>query len=316
MSKIFKPFLAPNEEIDLSSIKYPLLVSTKLDGLRLIFYKGLILTRSLKELPNKQLKAKFEPLRKFSEDNQIVLDGEIYSHELTFQEIISFSMTDDLTDPKTVKKNGGILEIPEHLKFYCFDMIGNVGEYEDFSLRHENMEKLISLFPDIALTVGQKRVESKEQVLSFFEEVLACGYEGLILKDPNGRYKYGRGTVKEGLIYKVKPFETFDAQIIDVVQSTEVNDGVKRIINELGRSVTSKKKDDRHFIEKASAFMVEYEGKPLKVTLAMPDSEKIEIWGNRASYIGRTIEYKGMLVGAKDVPRHPVMVRFRTDKDK
>jgi len=26
------------------------------------------------------------------------------------------------------------------------------------------------------------------------------------------------------------------------------------------------------------------------------------------------IEYKGMLVGAKDVPRHPVMIRFREDK--
>lgn len=302
----FRPFLAPNEEIDLSSIKYPLLVSTKLDGLRLIFYKGQILTRSLKPLPNRQLNEKFEELRKFTRLNDIVLDGEIYSHELTFQEIISYCMTEEL----------GKKELPSHLKFYCFDMITDNNMEEPFNTRTEKMTVLISMYKDIAFPVMQREVKNQEEVTIYFEEMLEQGFEGLMLRNPFGRYKQGRATKRENLIYKIKPFVTFDAQIIDVVQSTEVNDGVERTTNELGRSVTSKKKDDRHLIEKASAFMVEYEGKPLKVTLAMPDSEKIEIWGNRASYIGRTIEYKGMLVGAKDVPRHPVMVRFRTDKDK
>ena len=88
-----------------------------------------------------------------------------------------------------------------------------------------------------------------------------------------------------------------------------------KTINELGRSVTSKRQGDRVLIEKASAFKVLYEGKELKVTLAMTDEEKEEVWKNQKKYIGRWIEYKGMLVGAKDVPRHPVFVRYRSDKD-
>ena len=40
-----------------------------------------------------------------------------------------------------------------------------------------------------------------------------------------------------------------------------------------------------------------------------------EIWKNKESYIGRWIQYKGMMVGAKSVPRHPVMERFREDRD-
>ena len=44
------------------------------------------------------------------------------------------------------------------------------------------------------------------------------------------------------------------------------------------------------------------------------DEEKEDIWSKRSTYIGKTIEYKGMLIGAKDVPRHPVMIRFREDK--
>jgi len=43
--------------------------------------------------------------------------------------------------------------------------------------------------------------------------------------------------------------------------------------------------------------------------------KKEEVWKNKEKYIGRIIEYKGMLVGAKDVPRHPTFVRFREDKD-
>ena len=159
------------------------------------------------------------------------------------------------------------------------------------------------------------KVDSAKRVEEVFQIELDNGYEGLILRDPNANYKFGRGTLKEGIIYKVKPFVTFDAQIIGVVQSTEVREGAEKKTNELGRSVTSKKKDDRVLIEKASAFNVLYEGKELKVTLAMDDSEKEEVWKNRQFYIGEIIEYKGMLVGSKDVPRHPIFLRFRTDKD-
>jgi hypothetical protein len=82
----------------------------------------------------------------------------------------------------------------------------------------------------------------------------------------------------------------------------------------LGYSKTSRKKDDRILINKAAAFLVLYNEKELKVTLAMDDSQKEEVWKNKEKYIGRWISYKGMLVGSKDVPRHPVMIRYREDK--
>jgi DNA ligase-1 len=148
-----------------------------------------------------------------------------------------------------------------------------------------------------------------------FEEALAWGCDGLILRSPNGRYKFGRGTVKEGLIYKLKPFQTFDAKILDVLQGTIVDPNAEKKINELGNSVTSKKKGDRILANKASDFVVLYEGKELKVSIAMTLKEKEEVWANKGKYIGRWIEYKGMLVGAKDLPRHPVFLRFRDDKD-
>lgn len=50
-------------------------------------------------------------------------------------------------------------------------------------------------------------------------------------------------------------------------------------------------------------------------SIAMTNEEKKEVWENKEKYIGKYIEYKGMLVGAKDLPRHPIFIRFREDKD-
>lgn len=314
-SKIFKPLLAPNDQPNLYELKYPLLASYKLDGVRCIFYKGKILSRSLKEIPNKQLKEKFEPIRKYTEDTQTILDGEIYSPNLLFQDIISFVMTEDFEDKKTVKKFGRVLPIPEDLKFYIFDSVVDDDINVRFQIRQEKARKSKDWFPDLIEPVEHKFVNDKEDVEKYFEEALRDGYEGLILRDPKAGYKFGRATLKEKIIYKVKPYVTFDAKITGVVQSTEVDPNAEKKINELGRSVTSKKKNDRIAIEKASAFYVDYQGKELKVCLAMTDEEKQEVWKNRDSYIGNWIEFKGMIVGMKDLPRHPIMTRFREDKN-
>lgn len=314
--KTFKPILAPNEEANLDNIEYPIMASFKLDGIRCIFKEGQILSRSLKPIQNKQLREKFEPLRKYSEDHQCILDGEIYSPELSFQEITSFVMTQDFEDKKSVKKFGKVMTIPEHLKFYCFDYLDE-GMLLDiyFDARFELVNSKLKDYQDILVPVHHDLFQCKEEIESYFESALGKGCEGLILRDPKAKYKFGRGTLKEGIIFKVKPYTTFDAKITGVVQSTVVDPTAEKKINELGRSVTSKKKDDRILIEKASAFWVEYEGKELKVVLAMTDEEKEAVWANREQLTGRYIEYKGMMIGSKDVPRHPVFVRYREDKD-
>jgi DNA ligase-1 len=207
--------------------------------------------------------------------------------------------------------------LPAHLKFYCFDMITAIGAEEWFELRLDHAEALISLYQDIATMVNHEKVNSKEEVEALFEKALEFGCEGLMLRNPEGKYKYGRGTIKEGLIYKVKPFVTTDAQVIGIVQSTKVNEEVEKKTNELGRSVTSKKIGDRHLIEKASAVWVKYKNQELKVSLACTDEEKKEIWENRNTYIGKWIEYKYLEIGMKDggLPRHPTSIRWRKDKD-
>lgn len=311
---MYKPQLAPNQQPVLSELNYPLFSSTKLDGIRCIMYKGEILSRSLKQIQNKQIRTKLEPIRKYSKDNNLILDGEIYGIGMSFQAITSFVMTQDFEDKKSIKKYGKVMEIPKELKFYCFDAVKDDNFDQPFSQRIAECSNLENIFPEIVKYVEQISVYSEKEVNDYFEEVIEQGFEGLILKSIDGRYKCGRGTLNESLIFKVKPFLDFDAEVIGLVQSTEVNTDAEKKTNEMGRSVTSKRQNDRHVIDKASCFKVLYEGKEVKVVIALPDEDKKYIWNNPEEFIGRMIQYKGMMVGAKDLPRHPTFQRYRDDK--
>lgn len=327
MSKKFKPLKAPNDQILIldkqgkinwlwNDFKFPYLFSIKLDGCRTIFKDGQMLTCSLKQVPNKQLQEQFEYLKKYSKDNNVILDGEIFSPFCTFQEIISYFMTQDFEDKKSIKKFGEVLEIPFHLRFHCFDLIKCPNA--DFKTRQADLESIsidLNQNQDF-IYVQHTLVNNLEELEQMFYNALNEGHEGLMLRSTTGKYKYGRATMRENIIYKMKPFQTFDGPITGFVQSTEVNKTAEKKKNEMGYSVTSKKKGDRHTIEKCSAVFVDYEGQQLKVTLAMTDKEKEQLWKNQDGYLNRWIEYKAMSVGMKEngLPRHPVFIRFREDK--
>jgi DNA ligase-1 len=301
--KTFKPMLAPNEKVDIKNLAYPLLVSYKLDGIRCIFKDGQMYSRALKQFPNVQLRKRFEYLAKLSKEKNIILDGELLAKSLTFNELSGITRQLDK-------------ELPDDLYFYCFDCIKD--EKIDVPFNSRTNIAIINLpLEKYTKLLKQNYIKSPEEIELLYKEALDWGCDGLILRSPEGRYKFGRGTIKEALIYKLKPFQTFDAKIIGVIQGTEVREGAEKKINELGRSVTSKKIADRVLIEKAAAFIVIYEGKELKVTIAETDLVKENIWKNQEDYIGKWIEYKAMKVGMKEdgLPRHPTTIRFRTDKD-
>jgi len=322
--KSFKPMLAIDASKTLDNISYPKFASKKLDGIRCIFHPTLgMVSRSLKQIQNQQLQKKFEKLKKFSVDHNIIIDGELYDHGLTFQEISRAVMTYNFEDIRTVKNIAKELKVSDedvkeylkdlhrNLKFHIFDVDSGIDLY--YKDKTPILKKIIEL--DNVVEVKNITVESALTVNEIFLDALDDGYEGIMLRDPCSKYKYGRSTLKQEWLLKVKPFETFDSKIIAVKQATKVNPNADKKINKLGRSVTSRKKDDRIEIEKAAAFVVKYKSHLLKVSIALPDKEKEKIWKNKDSYIDKMIEYKGLMIGSKNVPRHPVFVRFRDDRN-
>lgn len=322
--KNFKPQLIANDEIDIKVLTYPLFVSTKLDGCRLIAKNGQLVTRSLKPLVNKQLNEKFEPIRKFTEEQNVLLDGEIFAPNIPFQFIVSCFMTEDCYTKQSIKKWEELCkehnfyatreEVISQLKFYCFDSIENENNEASF-LQRSHFAKLCAMrFPEIMFPVEQIFVNNVEEVEKVFNLVLEEGFEGLIIRNPMSPYKYGRTRISENNSYKLKPWKTEDARIIGFVQATKVNEDAEKTTTELGMSRTSKRQEDRHNIEKASGFIVDFNGKELTVPIAMTDVQKEYIWLHKDEYLNQWIEYRYMTVGMKDLPRIPKFIRMRLDR--
>jgi DNA ligase-1 len=302
----FNPMLFPNEAVGYEVVTKPMMASYKLDGMRCIFKNGQMLSRQFKPILNKQLNERFAKMKELTKDNPFVFDGELYSHDIDFGEIMHYCRTEDLGDEP----------LPDSIKFYCFDRTNVIMANEiPAHVRYMVVQTELANVSPYVEVLEQRTISTPEEAKAMFEEAVAKGYEGLILKDPNSFYKHGRISTTSGDGYKFKPYQTWDARIIAVEQATEVAPTAEKKKTEYGYSKTSRKKGDRIPVEKASAFTVLYDGKLLKVSLAMTYKEKEQVWREKDSYIGKTIEYKGMLVGAKDVPRHPVFVRMRPDKD-
>ena len=297
----FRPMLAPNDKIDLDIIQYPILASTKLDGIRCIFIDGKMLSRSLKEIPNKQLQEKFKHIKDYSKKNNIILDGEFYGIGLTFQEITHCVMTEDL-DLINEK-------LPEKLKFFCFDVIINQNPEQSFEERYKYITKLKL---NGLVVVTQSIIKAKNEIDFLFDKVLSEGYEGLILKSSSSPYKFGRATLRSGDMYKIKPFLTFDEKIIGVEERME--NLSESFTNELGRTQRHSFKNEVKSTGLAACFVVKYKGFEQRVIITGDEAFRREIWKNKNNYIGKTIEFKGMTLGSVDKIRHPTFLRFRSDK--
>lgn len=302
---MFKPMKAPNEVVPLDAMKFPLIVSPKLDGIRCIIKDGVLLSSHLKPINNARIVRRFAKLAIWAKNHNMILDGELLAPSLTFTELSG--RVRSLNDP-----------IPEDLTFNCFDCVIEETYNTPFKNRISDVN-VLDQFPDFPkeyfVIVEQTLFSSMDEVKKLYEESLQKKCDGVMLRSPEGPYKCGRATVKEGYIYKLKPYQTFDAKIIGFVQATAVKKTAEKKINEMGNSVTSKKKDDRELVDMAAAFLVEYDGRELAVMIALTHEERKDIWMNQEKYLGRMIEYKGMLAGSKDLPRHHVFLRFRDDKE-
>jgi DNA ligase-1 len=146
-----------------------------------------------------------------------------------------------------------------------------------------------------------------------FENVLERGYEGLILKAAISPYKYGRTTLRENLAYKVKPYKTFDAKIVKVEERFENTS--ESYINELGKSQKHNNKSAMIPTGIAGSFIVICEEVEQRVNITGTEEFRRDVWNNRDNYVNKWIEFKGMLIGAKDKIRHPVFLRFREDRE-
>lgn len=347
--KKFKPNLIPNNPKDASFDLWNIikergvenyLITFKKDGCRLELVDGKVLTRSLKAPGSRLVVERFQKIASELQKLNIVLEGEFYMHGLTFSEIFSFFSREDVTassyraklqkefdkDHKKFfdKYNNRTVDFLTtfhyNLNFWMFD--GYLTDRPDLTTYKERIAEIMKRIEGSTISSEHivfpefYKVTSQKDLNTLFENALRLGYEGLVLTHKNHEYKMGRNTLKQGTLLKMKnDKKEFDGIILDVLEGTKVKGHVQKTINELGRSVTSKKKDDRESSGIAKGFLVSFENKGTFVVglRNFDEEEKRELLRNKKDYIGKHFTYTAM-PPVKDFPRHAYFSFWRDEK--
>lgn len=290
---ITRPLLAATLE-DISTLKFPVLATPKLDGIRTLKVSGKAVTRTFKAIPNHHIRKLLEKHLPDGIDGELMTDG-------TFNDIQSKVMSFDGEPDFT---------------FYAFDYVkkdlsrtyrDRVADMQDKIEKIDAPFRIVSLVPKI--------VYDAKELLEYEESCLAKGFEGVMLRDPLGGYKCGRSTVKEQILLKMKRFHDAEAKVIGFEE--KLHNENKQEKNEFGLSKRSSKKDGLVPADTLGALIVEdlKTGVKFGIGSGFDDDLKREIWSHQRKYKNKIVKYKYQSIGAKDAPRFPVFLGFRSKLD-
>lgn len=285
----FKPLLA--SPADLSTLRFPLLASPKLDGVRAIVKDGVVLSRSLKKIPNLHVQSLFK-------------DCEYWDGELIVGKPTSKTCYTDTVS--------GVMRVSGEpdVRFFGFDYIESPEL--PYGKRYCEIAGLQRDYMHL-MALRQTEINNLDELLSLEERKLAEGYEGLILRDPNGKYKFGRSTTKEGILLKLKRMETDEAVVIAVVE--EMHNGNEATTSELGRTKRSSHKENKTGKGSMGALHVRdvKTGVEFHIGTGFTAEDRAVMWAEPP--IGKIVSYNHFPIGRVDLPRHPSFKGFRDSRD-
>lgn len=291
----FKPLLAA--PVDFKFLDYGnLWLSPKLDGIRAIVIDGVVMSRSLKPIPNTYVQKLFGVPELEGFDGELIC-GEPNASDV-YRDTNSAVMSRDGDPP---------------VCFFVFDCIVNPDA--DYQLRYEDL--LIDDLPDGVQIVDQHRVSDHDHLLALEERYLEAGYEGVMLRKfcgPQSRYKFGRSTAKEGTLLKLKRFTDAEATVVGFEEL--LKNGNEATVNALGRTERSSHKENLIPMDTLGALLCQTpEGIRFAIGTGFDQATRAHIWANRQRYLGCLTKYKSFDIGVKTAPRFPVFQGWRDPID-
>lgn len=293
----FKPMLAGKAPA-VESVRYPALVSPKLDGVRALVRDGRVLSRNLIELPNQQVQELFGD--KLFEG----FDGEL--------------IVGDPTAPDAFRKTSSVVmsdaQTHEELRFHVFDDWTCGGAFLD---RLEVLKTRIRRSSKIIKVVPHLRVVNHHGLVLYEEDFVSQGYEGIMLRDPHGDYKFGRSTTKEGLLLKLKRFEDAEAVVLGTkdLQHNANDDRTGGLAQR--RSSKQAGKVARQLLGALQVRGVngQFKGVKFDVGSGFKLAEREQLYKIKHELVGRVVSYRFFPLGSKDKPRFPTFRGFRDPID-
>ena len=272
-----KPMLAATIK-DLCDLRFPLLVTPKLDGIRCLKYNGEILTRRWKLVPNVHIRETLSSLPDGTDGELIVTGG----FESTQSSVMTRAGTPDF-------------------RYHVFDMIGD-GQYQNRVERIPSAPYIVPVLPIPVYSLAEFEAAEARYVEQ--------GYEGIMARDATGPYKFGRSTMREHWLLKYKRILDSEATIIGFEEQMQNNNPIVRDI--FGRAKRPGGKS-LHTPKGTLGSLICLDGAMTVHVSGMDDELKQEIWDNKEMYLGRIITYLYQGIGSQGHPRFPRFKGFRLD---
>ena len=271
------PMLAHSFAKRAHNITYPAIVQRKFDGVRCLAKLNsdgtvTLMSRKGKEFPH--LDHLRSEINLNNPDPNLVIDGELYSDTLTFQELVG------LVRRVTLKEGnqGQMLEV----SLRVYDCI-NLNEEQDFTERYETITSITAGAKYLSL-VENVTVNNESEIHAAQARFVEEGYEGAMVRNLTGAYRIGKRSAD---LQKVKTFLDDEFEIVGFTQGTGGETGCVIWI--------CKTKD----------------GKEFNVRPRGTREERQEYFRNGNNYIGKMLTVRYQELTDDGIPRFPVGISIR-----
>ncbi len=284
-----KPLLASSTQPDIEQMKYPKYASTKLDGIRCIISGGKALSRSLKPIPNLHVQRTLAKFDLEDCDGELMVNGD-------FNDVQSAIMSVHGTPS---------------FRYEVFDFVDSAKPFEDrISSAYYKVTRANS---SIIKFLPQMQVNKPEDVEMLYAEAIYKGHEGLILKDPQGKYKFGRSTLKQEIMLKLKEVEDTEGVVIGFTELMHNNNDAFR--DDVGNQVRSDHQAFKEGGDTLGALVVKFNDSIVNIGSGFDAGQRQFIWNSKEHYRGMPVKFKHLGLSKYGIPRCPVFLGFRHKDD-
>ncbi len=323
MLEVFKPNLAGKPQKD-SDIRFPVLASPKIDGVRAMVHEHGLMSRSMKPLPNSYIQTILHRAELHGLDGELVVGDPTHPNcmQNTTSGVMSVNKIPEFT--YLVFDRHDIPHIPFHDRLHSAGRLVEAVQARWVAIATSIRLDGGPMLKCPIVIVPHTRIETPDELMAYEAEQLSLGYEGVMVRSPDGLYKQGRSTAREGGLLKIKRFTDAEFLVVDFEEQMKNNNA--KVTNELGRSKRSTHAAGLSGKGTLGALKVRHisgwngAGNPIlgaqfNIGSGMDDAMRAHIWANRDKFMNAIGTYKSFPIGVLDAPRHPVFKSFRPQWD-
>lgn len=302
MTRAFQPMLGAKlkEDQDLTDLPYPLYASPKIDGIRGVVDRGITLSRTLKEIPNRYTQTLFQHMPTGT-------DGELAVGELNHPNLMQRTMSGVMAHEGAPTVTFNVFDSWAHPQLPYWRRLELIQTWYNGLFPADRVH--VSIVP-------QTLIHTPEELQEYENNQLRRGFEGAIVRTPTSKYKFGRSTLREGYLIKLKRYEDAEARVTG--------------FEELLHNANEAERDERGYAKRSShqgnlipagtlgTLICEdiRTGQVVRLGTGFTAAERAAIWRRPEDYLGLFVTYKHFKVtGVKEGRRQPVFKCFRDLRD-